>query len=285
MPDLGLLLPAAILLLLFIVLPLLMAGYYSMTNRYLLDRPVPIRFVWFQNYGRVLSDPAFWQAFRNTALFAALVVPVQCGLALALALVLNLQIPFRAVFRSIFFLPTITSMVVVCVIWASIYQYPSGVLNAALAFFSAGTLGPHDWLGDAWLAMPALVLMSAWQGAGFQMLIFVAGLQNISPQLYEAAKMDGAGPWQRFRHVTLPGLRPVTILVTLTTAIQSFKLFTQVNILTQGGPVGTTNTLVRYMYHSGVVQGKVYYGSTVAILYFVIILVFSLLQRRVANDY
>ena len=278
------LVPALLLVGLFLILPFGLSCYIAMTNERLIPRPVPAKFVGLDNFVRILSDSAFWNALLNVTEFTVLVVPVQCGLALALAILLNGKLPFRNLFRGLFFLPAITSMVVVCVIWSTLFQYPTGPFNQILHVFTFGLAGPVDWLGNTTTAMPAIVLLSAWQAYGFQMVVYLAGLQQIDPTLYEAARMDGAGTWQRFWHVTMPGLRQTHVFALIITTIQAFKLFTQVNILTQGGPRGATDTVVHYMFTAGFVDQKVGVASAVSIVLFVFVLGVSLVQRYVVRE-
>lgn len=282
--ELGMLLPALVLLAIFLVVPFLLSFWFSLTNERLVPRPVPASFIGLQNFQRVLSDPSFWNSLWNVIRFTLMVLPLQCGFALLTAVLINQKLPFRNLFRSLLFLPAISSMVIVCVIWSTLYQYPTGPLNSLLQGLTFGLAGPVDWLGDAAWSMPALVLLSAWQAYGFQMIVYLAGLQNISPELYDAAKIDGASAWQRFWHITMPGLKQTHVFVILITTIQAFKLFTQVNILTQGGPDGRTDTVVHYMIHSGFVEQKVGYASAVSIILFVIVLAVSLVQRRLMRD-
>ena len=282
--ELAMLVPALVLVGLFLILPFGLSCYIAMTNERLIPRPVPAKFVGLDNFVRILSDSAFWNALLNVTEFTVLVVPVQCGLALALAILLNGKLPFRNLFRGLFFLPAITSMVVVCVIWSTLFQYPTGPFNQILHVFTFGLAGPVDWLGNTTTAMPAIVLLSAWQAYGFQMVVYLAGLQQIDPTLYEAARMDGAGTWQRFWHVTMPGLRQTHVFALIITTIQAFKLFTQVNILTQGGPRGATDTVVHYMFTAGFVDQKVGVASAVSIVLFVFVLGVSLVQRYVVRE-
>lgn len=275
--ELLLIAPASLLLLTFLILPFLMAGYLSFTDERLVPRPIPTEFVGLQNYINVLKDPEFWQAFRNTAYFAVLVVPFQCAISLACALLLNSELPLRSLFRSVSLLPLVTPMTVIVVIWAALYRIPDGFLNSVLHFF--GMEGYIDWLGDSRFAMPAIVLLSAWATFPFQMLIFLAGLQDIPMERYEAAKIDGAGPWQMFRYITLPGLRNTNIFILIITTLQAFKLFTQVDILTRGGPLGSTNTLVRYMVQEGYSAQQVGYASAVAVVFVILVGAFAILQR------
>lgn len=276
------LLPACIIISAFLLVPFVMSFPISLTNQRLIPRPY--RFVGLDNYVQVLTDPVFWQALWNVTRFTAMVVPVQCGFALAMALLINQKIPGRNFFRGALFLPAITSMTVVCVIWGTLFQFPTGPLNQIVGFLTLGMAGPIDWLGDPRSSMPAIVLLSAWQAYGFQMVVYLAGLQNIPADLYEAARLDGASTWQRFRFVTLPGLRQTNIFVLIITTIQAFKLFTQINILTQGGPRDSTNTVVQYMYTVGFVGQKLGLASAVAIILFVIVLLISLVQRYVLRD-
>ena len=276
------LLPACLIVGIFLLLPFVLSFPMSLTNRRLIPRPV--KFVGLDNYVNVLTDPVFWRALFNVTYFAVMVVPIQCGFALAMALLINQKLPGRNVFRGALFLPAITSMAVVCVIWGTLFQYPTGPLNQIVSILTFGLAGPIDWLGNPASAMPAIVLLSAWQAYGFQMVVYLAGLQSIPNDLYEAARLDGASTWQRFRFVTWPGLRQTNIFVLIITTIQAFKLFTQVNILTQGGPRNSTETVVQYMYQVGFVGQKLGLASAVAIILFFIVLAISLVQRVVLRD-
>lgn len=276
------LLPACLIVGIFLLLPFVLSFPMSLTNRRLIPRPV--KFVGLDNYVNVLTDPVFWRALFNVTYFAVMVVPIQCGFALAMALLINQKLPGRNVFRGALFLPAITSMAVVCVIWGTLFQYPTGPLNQIVSILTFGLAGPIDWLGNPASAMPAIVLLSAWQAYGFQMVVYLAGLQSIPNDLYEAARLDGASTWQRFRFVTWPGLRQTNIFVLIITTIQAFKLFTQVNILTQGGPRNATETVVQYMYQVGFVGQKLGLASAVAIILFFIVLAISLVQRVVLRD-
>jgi multiple sugar transport system permease protein len=194
-------------------------------------------------------------------------------------MLINSKLPARNIFRGIFFLPTVITMVVVCVVWFSMLKI-DGFFNLVLGAVTFGTVGPIDWLRNPYTAMPAIVLLSAWQGFGFQMVIYLAGLQSISPQLYEAAEVDGATRWQQFWNVTMPSLRNTHIFVIVTTTILAFKMFTQVNILTQGGPQGATSTLVHFLYEVGFRRGRVGFASATAVVFFLVVLLITLLQRR-----
>ncbi|HAF70762.1 MAG: Binding-protein-dependent transport systems inner membrane component [Acetothermia bacterium 64_32] len=278
-----LLTPAVLLLLVFLVAPFVMSVVLSFTNQRLVS-PLPTRFVGVRNYARLFGDADFWKALRNTILFAAVVVPVQSGLALFLATLVNKRLPGTNFFRGIYFMPVVIPMVVVCVVWYFLLMYPEGLLNTFVQIISLGRAGPYDWLRNPSLALPTIMLVSIWQGVGFQMIIYLAGLQNIPQELYEAARIDGASPWAQFLHVTMPGLRNTHIFVLVTTTILAFKLFTQVEVLTQGGPLGATNTLVRYIYSVGYRELKVGYASAASVIFVLIVLFISLIQRRLLRE-
>jgi multiple sugar transport system permease protein len=276
--------PALALILLFIVLPFVLTVAFSFTDQRLVPNPnVPTDWVGWRNYARVFENEDFVQTLLNTAYFTVLVVPLQCGLGLAVAMLINTKLPMRQLFRGIYFLPTVISMVVVSVIWFSLFQM-SGFFNTLLNALTFGLVDPVDWLGNPKTAMPALVLMSAWQGFPFQMVVYLAGLQSINTDLYEAARLDGANRWNEFWHITIPGLLNTHILVVMTTTILAFKLFTQVELLTKGGPSGVTDTLVRFIYLTGFRQGKVGIAAAAAVVFFLIVLAISLVQRRLVKE-
>lgn len=225
------------------------------------------------------SDPLFYRSLINTFLFAALVLPLQCGAALGLALLVNQKIRGRIFFRTVYFAPVVTSMVVASIVWAFMLNTDRGMLNELLRGLLHDPNAGPDWLGDSHYALPAIALMSAWQGAGFQMLVFLAGLQSISPELYEAATLMGANAWQRFLHVTLPGLRNTIIFVLVSTTLLAFGLFTQVDVMTSGGPLDSTSTVVYHAVRSGFKEQDVGYGSTITLVFFLIVLALSVLQR------
>lgn len=225
------------------------------------------------------SDPLFYRSLINTFLFAALVLPLQCGVALGLAMLVNQRVRGRIFFRTVYFAPVVTSMVVASIVWAFMLNTDRGMLNELLRGLIHDPNAGPDWLGDSHYALPAIALMSAWQGAGFQMLVFLAGLQSISPELYEAATLMGANGWQRFVHVTLPGLRNTIIFVLVSTTLLAFGLFTQVDVMTSGGPLDSTSTVVYHAVRAGFKEQDVAYGSTITLVFFVIVLALSALQR------
>jgi multiple sugar transport system permease protein len=256
----------------------------SFTDQRLLVNPnVPTEFIGLRNFRRLFEDGAFQNAFFRTATFTVMVVPLQCMMGLAAALLINSTLPMRNFFRTIYFLPTVISMVVVAVIWSSLYQ-TEGFFNSAVHTLSFGNAASIDWLNNEYLAIPSLVMMSAWQGFPFQMIVYLAGLQSINKETYEAAQIEGASRWQEFWHVTMPGLRNTHILVAMTTTIFAFKLFTQVQLLTQGGPLDVTNTMVRLIFTLGFNQGQVGLGAAASVMFFILVLVISFIQRKLVKE-
>ena len=279
--EIYMLLPACILLIVFMVAPFVSAFSLSLTNQKLIPNPmVPAKFVGFRNYIQIFKDTSFWQAFKNVILFTIMVIPLQCGFALLMANALNKVKFMKSFLRSMFFLPYITPMVIVAVIWKSIYQYPDGIANLAVKFITFGQAHSIDWLGNKNSALIAITILSAWQAFGFQMIIYLGALQSIPNSLYEAANIDGASPTQIFWNVTWPSLKETNTLVLIITTIQALKLFTQVNIMTKGGPNGSTNTLVHYIYQSGFAGQKIGYASAASVILFLLILIIFLIQNK-----
>lgn len=231
-------------------------------------------------YALVAMDPLFWRALANIMLFVLLVVPLQCGAALGCALLVNQKLPGMTFFRTVFFSPVVISMVVISIVWTFLYDRQFGLVNQMLSSLSFGYLGPIDWLGDPSIAMVSIVIMSAWQGMGFQMVIFLAGLQSIAPELYEAASLDGANAWQKFVNVTLPGLKNTTIFILTATTMQAFALFTQIDVMTQGGPDDATVTVMYNAVRTGFREQDIAYGSTITVVFFLMILGVAFMQRR-----
>ncbi|WP_208020439.1 carbohydrate ABC transporter permease [Vibrio viridaestus] len=226
------------------------------------------------------KDPTFYLSLWNTLLFAMMVVPLQGGTALGLALLVNRSLKGTNFFRTVYFAPVVTSMVVVSIVWTFLYHKDSGLINEYLRVLSFGSIGPIDWLGDKSWAMPSIVIMSSWQGAGVQMLIFLAGLQGIPKDLYEAASIDGANSWQKFRYITLPGLKNTMVFIVISTTIAAFGLFTQVDVMTSGGPQGSTTTVMYHLIQKGFREMDTAYGSTISVIYFLIILAIAMFQKR-----
>jgi multiple sugar transport system permease protein len=274
--------PAVVLLVLFIVVPVALMFGLAFTNARLIS-PRPARFIGPDNFTALFHDSDFWASLRNTAYFTLVVVPVQAGLALALALLVNAKLRGRNFFRTVYFLPVVTSMVVVSLLWRFIYQ-PNGLLNHLIAALTLGRWHGTDWLNNPATAMPAIILLSIWQAVGFHMVIWLAGLQTIPPEVYEAAAIDGARGWKQFRYITWPGLRSTRTFILVTITILAFSLFTQINVMTQGGPLNATTTLVYMELRAGYQQEQTGYASAIALVFFVLVLAVSLVQRFLTRD-
>ena len=275
--------PALLGLALFVALPFGLALFLSLTNAKL-GSPLPVRFVGFEQYRRLFADDAFLHALRNNAVFTLVVVPVQTCLALALALLLHQRLKGLALFRTLFFLPVVFPLSLVAVVWVLLLAPgPDGTINALLSTLTFGAWTARDFLHDPALALPAIMLTSIWQGAGFQMVILLAGLQAIPEDLYEAAAIDGAGRWRRFLHVTLPQLRPVLLFVALVTTILCFRLFDQVQVMTRGGPNDATTTVLYEAVQSSFQRLQVARASAMTVVLFLVVLAAALLQLRFAR--
>lgn len=237
-----------------------------------------LRFVGLQNYRRLLDEPLFWTALKNTLYFVTVGGPLSVAVSLGAALLVNHPLArFRALFRSLLFLPVVTTLVAVAVVWRYLYHPHYGFLNYALGFFG---IEPIDWLGDPDWAMPAIILMAIWKNFGFNMVIFVAGLQSIPDRLYEAAALDGASGARQFRHITLPMLAPTFLFVTVITLIGYFQLFAEPYVMTQGGPSNATLSVVLLMYQEGFKWWNLGQAAAVALVLFLFILAGTLLQLR-----
>lgn len=271
--------PAVILLIAFLVVPMIYTVYFS-GFKYQIMRPDAMKFIGFENYQKLFSDKNFWLALKNTVYFTVIVVPCQCVLALALALLVSKKFRGVAIFRTMYFAPQLTSMVVISVLWSVLYNANpnTGLINSILV--SLG-MSPIKFLSDASTAMNSIIFMSAWQGAGYQMMIFLAGLQGIPRDQYEAASVDGATKFKQFLYITIPGLKGTIKYVIMITMIQAMKLFTQPYIMTQGGPKNSTKTLVYYIYTQGFQKGNFGYACSIAAVFFVIVVCMSMAMKKV----
>lgn len=271
--------PAVILLIAFLVVPMIYTVYFS-GFKYQIMRPDAMKFIALENYQKLFSDKNFWLALKNTVYFTVIVVPCQCVLALALALLVSKKFRGVAVFRTMYFAPQLTSMVVISVLWSVLYNANpnTGLINSILV--SLG-MSPIKFLSDASTAMNSIIFMSAWQGAGYQMMIFLAGLQGIPRDQYEAASVDGATKFKQFLYITIPGLKGTIKYVIMITMIQAMKLFTQPYIMTQGGPKNSTKTLVYYIYTQGFQKGNFGYACSIAAVFFVIVVCMSMAMKKV----
>jgi multiple sugar transport system permease protein len=276
--------PAVALFAVFFVLPVVAGFLLSLTDFdiYALGSPDTVRFVGLHNYAQMLHNPAFWQAVRNTLFFVLVGGPLSVVTSLAAALLLSAKlVRFKTFFRTVYFAPVVTTLVAVAIVWRYLYHPRYGLINRGLELLH---LGPIDWLGDPRWAMPAIVLLAVWRSFGYNMLIFLAGLQSIPEELYEAAEVDGAHFWWKLRHVTLPGLGPTFLFVSITTMIGFFQLFAEPYVMTAGGPLGATRSLMLLMYEEGFRWWRMGMSSTVAVLLFLITLGGTLLQLRMQRS-
>ena len=267
----------------FFFVPVVASVFLSLTDfdLYALAHRSNLRFVGAENYVHLLRDPLFWVALKNTAYFVAVGGPLSIAASLGAALLVTAPlVRFKTVFRTIFFLPVITTLVAVAVVWRYVYQPRFGLLNYGLAALG---IGPVDWLGDPRWAMPSIILLAVWKNFGFNMVIFMAGLQSIPDRLYEAASIDGARAWNQFRHVTLPMLAPTFLFVSLMTAIGYFQLFAEPYVMTEGGPAHSTLSIVLLMYQHGFRWCNMGYAAAVAFVLFVIILSLTLVLMRLQS--
>jgi multiple sugar transport system permease protein len=272
--------PALLVIAVFFFFPIVAAFLISLTDFdiYALADLANLRFVGFGNYLKLLQTPSFWQALGNTLYFVAVGVPLSIGASLGAALLLHSRLArFKPFFRTALFAPVVTTLVAVAVIWRYLFNTRYGLLNYAL-----GGLGidPIDWLGDPHWAMPAIILFAVWKNFGYNMIIFLAGLQSIPEELYEAARIDGASVWRQFRSVTLPMLSPVVMLVGILTIAGYFQLFAEPYVMTQGGPLQSTVSVLYFMYEEGFKWWNLGSASAVAFVLFLLIFAVTALQLR-----
>ncbi len=283
--------PAVLLLIAFVAVPFLAAIGFSLYNVRLGDPRDP-NFMGVEQYARIFTDPnisaQFLSALLHNLIFAAIVVPVQTALALGLALLVKKTIPGVGIFRSLYFLPVVFPIALVAIIWRLILaRGDQGLLNSALAFFSGGAFGAQDWLGSETTALASVIVLSIWQGCGFQMVILLAALQQVPSELYEAAELDRAGPWQRFIHVTIPGIRTTLVFVALYTMILSLRVFDQIYVLAKSGGglnEGATRTVMYEAVTAAFDQNNIGRASAISVVFFVIVVILSLIQRRATRN-
>ena len=266
--------PLIIGLIVFTYGPVLAALYLSFTEGDYIGTP---EWVGISNYVRVLNDDLFGKAIRNTAYYVVGTVPAGIVFSLGLALAMNQELRGIVFYRSIFFLPTITSAVALSLMWAWMYNPEFGVINSLLKV--VGIKGPM-WLASPRWAMPAIIVMSVWRGLGYNMLLFLAGLQGIPKEFYEAAEIDGAGAWRRFLHVTFPLLSPTTFMIAVLSIIGGFQVFEYSYVMTRGGPLYSTLTVVLLIYQRAFETFEMGYASAIAYVLFAIILALTIIQFR-----
>ncbi|SLK34241.1 sn-glycerol-3-phosphate transport system permease protein ugpA [Mycobacteroides abscessus subsp. abscessus] len=276
----GFLAPALLLLGLFLVIPALLAIYYAFTDYYLLT-PDKRQFVGLANFIEIFKDTTFLQSLKNILVFVVCVIPVQVGAALGLALLINKQRRGNIFFKVAFFAPVVLSLVVISVLWLYLLNPSEGLINSLLVNIG---FDAQPFLSSPKQAMYTIVFVSAWQGAGYQMLIFLAGLQNIPGTVYEAAKIDGVSKWQNFIYITMPLLKPTSILIMITTLIGAFKLIIQPMVMTQGGPMNSTITPVYYIYQTGFSDRLIGYSSAMTVLFGIVIAIVTLIQSKVTKE-
>ena len=272
--------PALLVIAVFFFLPVVAAFLISLTDFdiYALADLANLRFVGLGNYLKLLQTPLFWQALGNTLYFVGAGVPLSIAASLGAALLLHSRLTrFKPFFRTALFAPVVTTLVAVAVIWRYLFNTRYGLLNYAL-----GGLGidPIDWLGDPHWAMPAIILFAVWKNFGYNMIIFLAGLQSIPDELYEAARIDGASVWRQFASVTLPMLSPVVMLVAILTIAGYFQLFAEPYVMTQGGPLQSTVSVLYFMYEEGFKWWNLGSASAVAFVLFLLIFAVTALQLR-----
>ena len=271
------LLPWILTLGIFWLYPLCYSLFLSFTKYAILSRQT--EFVGLANYARLLSDPDFWIALKNTSFFVAGTIPFTTALALLTAVLVNQKIPLQGWFRAGFFIPSVTSMVVIALIFTNLYA-KDGYLT-----FLASLLGlptpERGFLFSTATALPSIMLMDVWVSFGYYMLLYLAALQAVPQELYESAEISGANIWQKFRYVSLPYLRPMTLLIVLINTIRSFQIFVEIFVMTKGGPLNSTLTVVYQVYETGFNRFQMGYASAIAYVLFFIIMIFALVQMRV----
>ncbi|MBE3143627.1 MAG: sugar ABC transporter permease [Planctomycetes bacterium] len=273
---LAVLIPTVVFYLLFAYLPILGSLAMSFTS---VDTMLTqaIASVGLDNYIQALGDKLTWVSLQNSVGYALVTVPIGTVLSLFVALMLNSIMSLRAFFRTIYFIPVVTSMVACALVWRWMYQPAFGLFNQFLSWVHLPEL---KWLNDPNLALIAIVIMSIWKGLGFNVVIFLAGLSGIPRDYYEAASIDGANVWQNFTKITLPMLKATTAFVVITGAIGSLQVFTQMYIMTQGGPLDSTRTIVYVIYERAFVDYMGGYSATLAMILFIVIMIVSLFQLR-----
>jgi multiple sugar transport system permease protein len=273
--------PGLIIITLFFLIPVCASFLLSLSDFdiYALADIHNIRFVALKNYNDLVHNPLFWKALFNTLYFTVVGGPLTVVVSLLTALLVNAKAAkWKGLYRTVYFAPIVTSIVAVAVVWKYLYHPRFGLLNRGLALIG---IAPIDWLGDPRWAMPAIILLGIWKNFGYNMIIFVAALQSIPEELYEAARIDGASALQQFRHVTLPLLTPTFVFVGIITAIGYLQLFPEPYVMTRGGPVYSTLSIVELMYEQGFRWWNMGFAASVAFVLFIVIAIATLLQLRV----
>lgn len=276
----GFMSPALILLGIFLVIPVFMVVYYSFTDYYLLT-PDQRQFVGLSNFVQLFKDPIFIKSIFNTLKFVVWIIPVQLGASLGLALIVNKARKGNIFFKVAFFAPVVMSLVVISILWLYLLNPNDGLINTLLMKIG---IDAQPFLTSPKQAMYTIVFVSAWQGAGYQMLLLLGGMQNIPQDVYEAAELDGFNKFQQFIYITMPLLKPTALFVLWTTLISAFKLIVQPMVMTQGGPMNSTMTMVYYIYQTGFTDRMVGYSSSIALIFTTMIGMISIAQRRLMKE-
>ena len=272
--------PGLAIVVFFFFLPAVAALFLSLTDFdiYALGDIHNVRMVGLANYAQLVHNPVFWRALVNTLYFTLVGGPLTVAVSLGAALLVNAKAArWKGLFRTIYFAPVVTTIVAVAIVWHYLYHPRFGLFNRVLEL---AHLGPVDWLGDTRWAMPAIILLAIWKNFGYTMIIFVAGLQTIPGELYEAARIDGASGWQQFRNVTVPMLAPTFLFVGVLTAISFLQLFPEPYVMTQGGPLNATLSLVMFMYDQGFKWWNMGVGAAIAFVLFVLIAIGTVTQFK-----
>lgn len=267
--------PGVFFYLLGTLLPMIIGITMSFTNWSIISRNY--QWMGLANYQRLLEDEMFWLTLRNTFRYAIGLIPGVIILGFILALLLNTEVRGIVIFRIIYYLPVITPIAVASVIWLWIYDPRVGVLNWLLGMVG---IGPNNWLKDPNTAMSSIVVMGIWLGAGSKMIIYLAALQGIPRSLYEAAEIDGADRIQKLRYLTLPLLRPTTLFIVVTTTMSALRVYTQVNIMTQGGPLSSTSTIVYYIFNTAFSDLRMGYAAALSVALFIITLILTFINWK-----
>lgn len=271
--------PALVLLTIFLFIPMILTLIFSFTDYFALS-PGLTHFVGFENYGKLFKDELFLQSFFNTVKFVLIILPCQGLGALGLALLINKVTHCKKYFKVAFFVPVVMSLAVVSTLWMQIYS-PEGILNTILSNLG---INAQPFIHSASQALPSIALMSVWQGVGYQMIIFLGGLQAINPALYEAAEMDHASAWQKFKDITLPELKPLCVFVFITVTIGAFRMIVQPMVMTGGGPSHSTYTMVYNIYETGTVNWEIGIASTMAIVFAIFVMILTVIQSILTRD-
>lgn len=275
--------PALIIIGVFFFLPVLAALLLSFTDfdLYALADTANLRFIGFGNYVDLLQTPMFWKSLGNTFYFVVVGVPLSIAVSLGAALLLDSKLArFKGLFRTALFAPVVTTIVAVAVIWRYFFHTRYGLVNYTLGFIG---IEPIDWLGDADWSMPTIILFAVWKNFGYNMIILLAGLQAVPQELYEAARIDGASFWRQLRHITLPMLKPTLLLVAIITTSGYFQLFAEPYVMTRGGPLQSTTSVLYFMFEEGFRWWNLGRASAVAFLLFLLILGVTALMLRLGR--